>query len=168
MATRLPTCYICPYNISVTELLTEPHIATDLISVVSAMRRALRRTAGDKNAVSDLKDAQRELVRLVWRNPDVKVGEAAKDLGLAGNTVSTLVSSLVTAGWLLREPDSQDSRAARIRLTPLARERVAQWRDQRESVMQSAVDELSESDMAAVEAAIPALNRVISIIESKS
>jgi DNA-binding MarR family transcriptional regulator len=147
------------YNLSVTELPT--HIATELIATTSSLRRALRRQAGRIDGVSGLSDAQRELVRLVGRHPGIRVGAAANELQLASNTVSTLVGGLCASEWMTRETDPQDGRSAVLRLTPDASRRVEEWRDRRLAALSDAMHGLSQEDRDQLDAALPALHRLI-------
>src|SRR6266540_4884766 len=94
---------------------------------------------------------QGDLLRVVRLQPGIGVGEAAQQLGVAANTVSTLVNQLVAAGFLARRRDPADGRAARLELTTRANRRMALWRDQREQALRAALDELSASERASLE-----------------
>ena len=148
-----------------TEVISRAEIGADLISAVSGIRRALRRSVGPAGGVADLTEAQRELVRLVRRHPGIRVGQAAAELHLAPNTVSTLVSALVSCGWLQRNPDPRDARSATLVLTPDAETRVATWRDRRLAVLTSALRDLSAEDLQQIGAAIPSLLRLAERLE---
>ena len=73
----------------------------------------------------------------------MSVAAAASDLGLAANTVSTLVRELTDAGMLHRTRDTADRRVARLELTASARRRVETWRDRRTALTAAAVADLS-------------------------
>jgi len=133
-------------------------LADELLAAVGSLRRQARRSAGRPWPAELVSGAQSELVRLVRRQPDVSVAEAATELGLAANTVSTLVRQLVEAGLLVRASDSQDRRIARLRLTDRARHRVERWRDERASVVGRAVARLPAADRAALARAVPVLS----------
>lgn len=60
------------------------------------------------------------LLIAVWRNPGIRVREVAKFLGLSTPTVSVALPKLEQEGWLRRESDPQDKRAARFYLTAKA------------------------------------------------
>ena len=107
--------------------------------------------------MSALSDAQAELVRTVRRNPGISVAEAAAELGLVANTVSTLVGQLTERGLLQRTPDESDRRVARLTLTDPAREQVEAWRDRRTALVTRALDDLTADDRAALRAALPVL-----------
>jgi DNA-binding MarR family transcriptional regulator len=80
--------------------------------------------------------------------------------------VSTLVQQLVRDGNVERETDEDDRRVARLRLTPQMRKRIARRRDERRAVLEEAVASLSQREQAAIEQAIPALQRLIEVLEA--
>jgi DNA-binding MarR family transcriptional regulator len=88
------------------------------------------------------------------------VAGAAAELGVAPNTVSTLVGTLSAAGMVRRDPDPGDRRAARLNLTDTARRRLDRWRDEHVAVVAAAIRALDGADRRAVAAALPALNRL--------
>ena len=124
----------------------------------------MRRTAG-RPLPSPLSGAQVELVRLLRREPGLTVGEAAEALGLAGNTVSTLVRQLTDAAVLRREPDPADRRVARLHLTAAARRRIEGWRDHRAELAAQALAGLPDDDARALAAAVPALHRLVGALQ---
>ncbi|HZT96355.1 MAG TPA: MarR family winged helix-turn-helix transcriptional regulator [Chloroflexota bacterium] len=148
-----------------TELIVVPGTAARLIELTSSLRRALRRHAGTSGVVPCLSDAQRELMRTVRRHPNIRVGEAAAQLSLAGNTVSTLVSGLCADGWLEREVDPKDARSARIRLSLKAEVAVAQWRDRREGALERALAELGWEQVETIDRALPALEALVAQLQ---
>ena len=99
-------------------------------------------------------------MRLLRRRPGTSVADAAAALGLAANTVSTLVRQLTDAGLIERVRDESDRRVARLALTDAARSQVERWRDRRNLAVAAAFDGLSAEDRAAIESAIPALTRL--------
>jgi DNA-binding MarR family transcriptional regulator len=95
----------------------------------------------------------------------LRVQDAAAGLGLAPNTVSTLVKQLAAAGSLERRPDRADGRVTRLFLTRAARARWALRRDRREAVIRAALGRLSAEERAAIAGALPALNRLVLVLE---
>jgi DNA-binding MarR family transcriptional regulator len=143
----------------------QPHRDDDrlperLVESLGSVRRQLRRIAGRPWPTTPLSAAQVELVRLVRQEPGRTVSEAAEALGVAPNTVSTLVGQLTDAGLLRREPDPGDRRVARLHITEAARHRIEQWRDQRVELIADALDRLPPADRDALAAAVPALARL--------
>ncbi|MFJ9846464.1 MarR family winged helix-turn-helix transcriptional regulator [Kitasatospora sp. NPDC101155] len=104
-----------------------------------------------------LRGAQVELLRLVADSPGLRVSDAAQELCLAGNSVSTLVNQLVAQGLLRREADPGDQRAALLYASGQAKERIEAWRSRRRVLVGEAVAGLPERERAALAAALPAL-----------
>jgi DNA-binding MarR family transcriptional regulator len=133
----------------------------ELIRLVAGMRRVSRRRLAASLNLSPLPEAQRELLFVVEGNPGIGVAAAAAELGLAGNSVSTLVNTLVEAGLLRRDPDPADRRAVRLTLTEAARQRLKAWRTARLRLLERALAAGEPGDRDAIEAALPALRRVL-------
>ncbi|MGJ5749301.1 DNA-binding MarR family transcriptional regulator [Streptomyces puniciscabiei] len=131
-------------------------LADALVRIQRLIRRRLR---GELNGPR-LRGAEVELLRLVESRPGIGVSDAAKALHLAGNSVSTLVNQLVRGGHLLRETDPADRRAARLRLTAPAEERLGDWRRRRAELVGLHVSRLDDTDREALRAALPALRRL--------
>jgi DNA-binding MarR family transcriptional regulator len=134
-------------------------LADGLLSATASIRRS-GRLVGRPAELSELTGAQLDLVRLVWRQPGASVAEAAAELGVAANTVSTLVRQLSAAGLLLRRVDGSDRRVARLELTVETVARVARFRDRRVALVAAAVAELPPADRSLLEAAAPVLARL--------
>ena len=134
---------------------SDPALADELFAAIGRFRRSTRRAAGVPWSVDDLTTAQAELLRLIRRQPGVSVADAAAELRLAPNTVSTLVRQLVDGGQLTRTLDTDDRRVARLDLTPTARRRVERWRDHRSELAAEAIGRLDADDRAALARAVP-------------
>ncbi|HEX3811556.1 MAG TPA: MarR family transcriptional regulator [Mycobacteriales bacterium] len=157
---------------------TDPGVVADelldsdeLLDAIAALRRQLRRFAGRPWPVEDLNTAQIELLRVVRRRPAVSVAEAAEELGVAANTVSTLVGQLTALDLLSRATDGADRRVARLSLTAQAQQRAESWRDRRAGVVSEAVQRLDESDRTALADAVGAVRRLteeVRIVEASS
>ncbi|WP_078948007.1 MarR family winged helix-turn-helix transcriptional regulator [Streptomyces griseus] len=131
-------------------------LADALVGVQRLVRRRLR--AG--LAVPRLRGAEVELLRLVRTRPGIGVSEAAGELHLAGNSVSTLVNQLVRDGYLIRETDPADRRAARLLLTEASEIRLRAWQQRRAALVGRHVARLDEADREALRAALPALRKL--------
>ena len=142
----------------------ETVLADELLSVLGSLRRQARRVAGRPWPLAEVSGAQTELIRLVRRTPNLAVAEAAAELGLAPNTVSTLVSQLVAHGVLQRTRDSADRRVARLELTTSATRRVGHWRDERSAAVAEALMTLSPADRAVLAEAVPVIARLSAAI----
>ncbi|GGU10120.1 MarR family winged helix-turn-helix transcriptional regulator [Streptomyces coeruleorubidus] len=139
-------------------------LADALVGVQRLMRRRLRREMPDPR----LRGAEVELLRLVVTRPGIGISDAAKDLGLAANSVSTLVNQLVGAGYLACETDPADRRAARLLPTRAAGRRLREWRRRRADLVRRHVSRLDEADRQALHAAIPALRRLAGTLHEEA
>jgi DNA-binding MarR family transcriptional regulator len=135
-------------------------LADELFDAVGLLRRRSRRLAGAPFPGMALSGAQLELVRLVRREPDIAVAEAATTLGLAPNTVSTLVGQLVALDVVVRDRHDSDRRVARLRLTDDARRSLERWRDRRALTTTAAVEQLTAKQQAALRRALPIIRRL--------
>jgi DNA-binding MarR family transcriptional regulator len=131
--------------------------ADELLDALATLRRAIRRIADRPAELADLTGAQLELVRLLRRLPGLSIADAARELGVAPNTISTLVRQLADAGFVARGVDSADRRVARLELAPAMRQKVEAWRDRRVEVVESALAALPALDRRRLEAAVPTL-----------
>lgn len=123
-------------------------LVNELFHVVGRLRRQLRRSTGGRGFDrTGLTQSQAELLRLVGRNPDISVREAAADLGLAPNTASTLVSKLAADGLLIRAVDDTDRRVGRLRLAAPAQRVADESRHARRAAIADALDELGPSQI---------------------
>jgi DNA-binding MarR family transcriptional regulator len=140
--------------------------AGELLTAVGAIRRVVRRAVRNSSTAQPLPPARSELLRLVARRPGISVAEAAQEMRLAPNSVSTMVSQLTADGLLSRGRASSDGRTARLTLTTAGTERIAQWQDIRTDVAGHALGRLNEADRQAIRAAIPALTRLAEQMEA--
>ncbi|MEU8647678.1 MarR family winged helix-turn-helix transcriptional regulator [Streptomyces sp. NPDC060011] len=131
-----------------------------LSDALAGLQRLIRRRLRGGTDGPQLRGAEIDLLRLVAERPGLGVSEAAKELYLAGNSVSTLVNQLVRDGYLIRETDPADRRAARLLTTPAADTRLRDWRQRRAVLVRRQVDRLDSAERAALEAALPALHQL--------
>jgi DNA-binding MarR family transcriptional regulator len=141
--------------------------AAELFAAMSVIRRAARRTARQAWTQQPLPPTQSELLRLAVARPGITVADAAQELRLAPNTVSTLVGRLTEAGLLVRERGAADGRTALLTATEKARLRLAEFRDLRADLAGRALAQLPEQDQKALAAAVPALLRLAGRMEGQ-
>jgi DNA-binding MarR family transcriptional regulator len=146
---------------------TAAPVSADLMQVVGRLRRTVRRRVRRDWAHRPLTESELELLRLVDQHPGLRVLDAAAALGVAANTVSTLVGRLAASGLLERRPDPRDARAARLAVTAAARERFAAWRDRRQALVGEAMARLDGEDRRAIQACVPALRRLVELLEDE-
>ncbi|WP_328744418.1 MarR family transcriptional regulator [Streptomyces sp. NBC_00285] len=137
--------------------MDEQTLPEELADALVGVQRLLRRRLRAGLTAPRLRGAEVELLRLVESRPGIGVSDAAKELYLAGNSVSTLVNQLVRGGHLIRETDPADRRAARLLLTDKAETRLRDWKQRRIALVGRQVARLDEADQEALRAALPAL-----------
>ena len=135
-------------------------VADELLRAMGSIRRSGRRAAARPAELSALSGAQLDLVRVVRRRPGISVGDAAEELGLAANTVSTLVRQLVDAGLLRRTADAADRRVGRLELSSETARRVGAFRDRRVALLSDAIGQMDEEDQVRMRAAVEMLGRL--------
>ncbi len=137
----------------------------ELALVLSRLHRALRRRVREALTGPALPQAQVEILRLLLREPGLRAREVAVSLGLASNTVSTLLHQLARRGYVERAVDSRDRRSARITLTAAAVARMNSWSDMRSSVLATALDSLETAEREHIVACLPVLERLACSLE---
>ena len=141
--------------------------AGELFTAISVIRRAARRATRQAWAQQPLPPAQSELLRLAVTRPGMTVADAAHELRLAPNTVSTLVGRLTEAGLLSREKSAQDGRTVLLSATDRARRRLAEFRDLRAELAGRALEQMTAADRQVLAAAGPALVRLAERMEAR-
>ena len=139
--------------------------ATQLLAAMGAVRRVARRAVRTSVHADPLPPARSELLRLAARRPGIGVAEAAAELRLAPNSVSTMVSKLAEDGLLNRGRVASDGRSVRLTVTAAGAARIDQWQDIRTDLAGRALDRLAPADRRALVAAIPALTRLAEQME---
>lgn len=141
--------------------------AAELLAAISIVRRTTRRAVRLAWHEEPLPAAQSELLRLTADRPGITVADAAQELRLAPNTVSTLVGRLTSAGLLNRARGQADGRTALLTLTDKAQRRIAGFRDLRAELAAQALSQLSEPDRRMLTQAVPALVRLAERMEAQ-
>jgi DNA-binding MarR family transcriptional regulator len=90
-----------------------------------------------------------------------RITELAASEAIAQPSVTTLVARLERDGLVRREPDPADARAVRVHLTEEGRERLLAMRSKRAAAVDERLAVLSDEERAALEAALPALDKLI-------
>ena len=138
---------------------TEP-TTTLLTKAFGRISRALRYRTRAAHVALGVTDSESELLRLLRRQPGIRVQDAASELGIASNSVSTLVKQLSRLGLLERTADPADARAASLRITPEAEHWLKQMGSTREEAVTRALDSLEPGEREALERAVPALRKL--------
>jgi DNA-binding MarR family transcriptional regulator len=140
-------------------------VADALLKQTARIRRVGRRRQGRPEEFARLSGAQLELFKLVRRSPGISVAQAAAELGLAANTISTLVRRLSDQGMLVRTADPTDRRIARLELPDELAQRVGAYRDRRMVALGAAIATLDTDQQATIAAAAALLGRVADELE---
>ena len=140
--------------------------STLLAKAFGRVSRALRYRTRAAHEELGVTDSESELLRLLRRQPGIRVQDAALELGVASNSVSTLVKQLTRSGLLQRASDPLDGRAAHLWLTPLADAWLVRVGNAREAAIARALVSLDDADRAALAAAVPAMARLAEAIAS--
>jgi DNA-binding MarR family transcriptional regulator len=90
-----------------------------------------------------------------------RITELAAVEAVAQPSMTTLVSRLERDGLVRRGPDPDDARAVRVEITPDGLERLAAIRAQRAALLDERLAKLTPDERAAVQAALPALDKLI-------
>ena len=135
-------------------------VSAELAKALSRIGRGLRYRTRAARETLDITHSEGDLLRLIDRRPGIRVQDAAQELGVASNSVSTLVKQLSRAGLIERATDPQDGRAACLRLTPLAAEWVANVGNAREDALARALVSLEGPDRELIASALPALKHL--------
>jgi DNA-binding MarR family transcriptional regulator len=143
-------------------------LAGEVLAAISAVRRVARRAARSAWQAAPLPSAQSELLRLAAAQPGISVTDAARELRLAPNTVSTLVGRLTAAGLLDRSRAPSDGRSVRLTVTGGGARRIAEWRNLRADLAGRALDRLTAADRQALADAVPALLRLAAQLDEES
>jgi len=154
-------------SMAITDAAPQTALPAELAKVLARIGRGLRyRTRAAREAL-DITHSEGELLRLLERRPGIRVQDAATELGIASNSVSTLVTQLTRNGLVQRASDPLDGRAACLWLTALSQDWVARIGSAREEALAKALDSLGEAERKALEAAVPAMVHLSKAIVSK-
>lgn len=92
-----------------------------------------------------------------------RVTDLAAAEGVTQPATSALVNRLGESGWVEREPDPDDGRAQRVRLTAAGSDRLRRHRADRSRRIADRLALLDAADQRALAAALPALRHLVSI-----
>lgn len=129
-----------------------PVDATRLYVALGRLTRSLRREAAAPVSHGVLS----ALVTVVKEGP-IRSGELAGREGVAPPSMTKIVGSLEHGGYVERLPDPDDGRAALVSATAAGRTLVESTRELRLHGLARRLEALDPSDVAALVAAIPAL-----------
>ena len=150
---------------------THLDLAGEVFGIVGRFRRQLRRATRqgfDVESPGGLTQSQVELLRLVGRQPDISVREAATELALAPNSASTLVSKLSADGMLVRSVDPGDRRVGRLRLTDPAQQIADESRAARRATLAAVLDQLDADDRVDLARGLRVLSQMTRMLQQEN
>lgn len=143
-------------------LAARPETAPRLRTAVGRLTRRLRRTSTGELTQTQIST----LVTLQGSGP-LRLNELARCEGICASTISRLVDSLEQAGGLVaRTPDACDARASQVALTGEGSAVLEDLRRNGTRLIDRALRSLDESERAAVDAALPALEKLVEAVET--
>ena len=104
---------------------------------------------------------QATLLWLVKRSPGLSLAELAAEEGISPPAISGHVDRLERAGLIERERSSEDRRRVGLRLTEDGDRLLRRVRARRTTWLATRLGELEPDELAAVDAAMPALQRLV-------
>lgn len=126
---------------------------TRLYLALGRVSRALRRESGDAPVSQGVLSA----LVTVDREGPLRLGELAAREGVAPPSMTKIVVALEQQGYAERFPDPDDGRAALISTTAAGRALIQSSREQRLHGLARRIEALGPDQLAALEAALPAL-----------
>jgi DNA-binding MarR family transcriptional regulator len=108
----------------------------------------------------DMSRSAASVLKTLLDNGPTRITELAKTEAVTQPSMTTLVTRLERDGLVARTPDLDDARAVRVAITDEGLERVARLRAERAAVLDAALAELEPQERAALEAALPVLEKL--------
>jgi DNA-binding MarR family transcriptional regulator len=131
----------------------DPEIGDRLRTVVGKLSRRLNALARG----SGLTPSQLSVLGVVARRGPIRLSELAEVESLNPTMLSRVVAALDEAGLVRRRPDPEDRRAGLLEVTASGRRTHERLRAERGRILTAGLRVLDARDIAAVEAALPAL-----------
>ena len=142
-------------------------LAAEVFWVVGRFRRQLRRSAGRGLDSARLTESQSELLWLVGRRPGISVSAAAAELGLVANTASTLVSKLVSGGFLTRSVGATDRRVGELTLAVPTQQIVDASRAARRALLTDVLAELGDDQIESLAKGLEVLDTMTQLLQER-
>jgi DNA-binding MarR family transcriptional regulator len=142
-------------------------LAAEVFRVVGRFRRQLRRSAGRGFDSARLSESQSELLWLVARRPGISVSAAAAELGLVPNTASTLVSKLVSGGYLTRRVGASDRRVGELALAEPTLQIVDASRAARRALLSEVLAELDDGQIESLANGLEVLDTMTRLLQER-
>ncbi len=137
--------------------LSTETIAADLRPVLLRLARELRKETEQLGITA----RQATLLWLVKRSPGLSLAELAAEEGISPPALSGHVDRLERAGLIERVRSSEDRRRVGLRLTEEGARLMRRVRARRTTWLADRLRTLEPTELEAIEAAIPALQRLV-------
>ena len=137
--------------------LTSDIVASELRPVLLRLARELRKETEQLGVTA----RQATLLWLVKRSPGLSLAELAAEEGISPPALSGHVDRLERAGLIERVRSSEDRRRVGLRLTEDGARLLRRVRARRTTWLATRLRELEPEELAAVDAAMPALQRLV-------
>lgn len=117
-------------------MLNRQKIIEEIITNFQAIRRKMMAESLCLSNKSRMRDkyritySQRELFNIIIQHDGIKMMEISKLLGISNSATTQLVDGLVNSGYLIRESDSEDRRALKIKLSNKSKKNIREIRIQ--------------------------------------
>jgi DNA-binding MarR family transcriptional regulator len=142
-------------------------LAAEVFRIVGRFRRQLRRSVGQGLDSARLTESQSELLWLVGRRPGISVSAAAAELGLVANTASTLVSKLVSGGFLTRSVGATDRRVGELTLAEPTQQIVDASRAARRALLSDVLAELDDDQIESLAKGLEVLDTMTRLLQER-
>ena len=139
---------------------TREELEHEVVAQFRALQNTLKATSGTVWMEIDLTIAQLRTLFVLAEEGPLVIGHIAQRLGIGLSTGGHLVDRLVQAGLAERTEDVEDRRRTLARLTPKGEDLYARLLNH-PLQMQSLIQKLNDSDMAALLQGLQALNRLV-------
>lgn len=134
----------------------ESDIAARLFLAIGRLSRSLRRSGG-----AGIGHGSLSALSTLVSTGEQRLGDLAAREGVAAPTMSRIVTALVEAGYVRRDPDPGDRRAWLVRATDDGERVVSGVRSNRVQDLSRRLDRLDAGQRAALVAAIPVLEALL-------
>ncbi|MFF5475601.1 MarR family winged helix-turn-helix transcriptional regulator [Streptomyces achromogenes] len=142
-------------------------VAAGLGGLLGPLRRAVLRATRNAEGLPDLPEAQIELLRALSSSPEgLSPGAAAARVRVAPSTVSNLVRAMSVARLVERVRPDHDQRTVVLTASQEALHLLERYDRASTAALTRVVEELSDADRAALHQALPALDRLVTALET--
>ncbi len=132
---------------------------------VARLRMAMARLARQqrRSHPTGLTPSQQSALATIDLHGPVRPSDLARLEAVAPPTITRIVSKLEDEGLIERQADPTDGRSARVSITTIGREQMAETRIRRNHWLATMLAGLSDRDVSAIVAAVEPLERLVDI-----